>query len=394
MRINGLCSHLIGILHYLCSTNKNLSVMIKETIKKVLYSDIFRSLGTLAFRCFPSLAAAYCKREEGKICREEALQQFQEGVTMPDGATREDYFNALDKHQVSLSEYLHQFEFYKLSEKERSEFITRSEMRALSLKLRMMFPEYDHIELLRFKEKFLARYSSLGYCHRRWLYMPDATFKQFADLVSSTKCIAKPHDGSLGQGVEIIDKQDGPQLKELYDKLVQDKMVVEEYLRGCTAIQAFHPSSLNTVRFITFGYKDKTIPFGALIRMGVGNMVVDNTHAGGIFAHVNIETGVIESEAVTTDGLRVSCHPDTNIPLIGFQIPKWDEITEFCLSAARQTKNIITGWDVVIRDDDQLEFVEANHRPDIQTMQSWFKIGSKREILNTLSELTGKKITI
>ena len=87
-------------------------------------------------------------------------------------------------------------------------------------------------------------------------------------------------------------------------------------------------------------------------------------------------------------------HPDTKLPLIGFQIPKWDEITEFCLSAARQTKNIITGWDVVIKDDGQLEFVEANHRPDIQTMQSWYKKGSKREILDTLSDLTGKRITI
>lgn len=368
--------------------------MIKENVKSLLSSDFTRSLGTRVFRCFPSLAASYCKRQEGKICRQEAIQQLQAGVTFPEGASREDYFDALDKHQVSLSEYLHQFEFYRLTEKERSEFITRSEMRALSLKLRMMFPEYDHIEMLRFKEKFLAHFSALGFCHRRWLYAPEATYEQFADLVSSTGCIAKPHDGSLGQGVEIIDKQTGPQVKAWYDKMVQNEMVVEEYLHGCDAIQAFHPSSLNTIRFITFGYKDKIIPFGALIRMGVGNMVVDNTHAGGIFAHVNIKTGVIESEAVTTDGLHVSAHPDTHIPLIGFQIPMWDEITDFCLNAARHTKNIITGWDVVIRDDNRLEFVEANHRPDIQTMQSWFKVGSKREILATLSDLTGKGITI
>lgn len=368
--------------------------MIKKTISKVFYSDLFRSFGTSVFRCFPSMAAAYCKREEGKLCREEALEQFKKGITMPEGASQEDYFKALNKHQVSLSEYLHQFEFYKLSEQERSEFITRSEMRALSLKLRMMFPEYDHIELLRFKEKFLERYSPLGFCHRRWLYMPDASYEQFSDLISCAKCIAKPHDGSLGQGVKIIDKQEGPQTKAIYDELVKDKMVVEEYLHGCEAIQAFHPSSLNTIRFITFGYKGKTIPFGALIRMGVGGMVVDNTHAGGIFAHVNIKTGVIESEAVTTDGLRVSSHPDTNIPLIGFQIPMWDKITEFCLNAASQTKNIITGWDVAITEDNQIEFVEANHRPDIQTMQDWNKIGMKREILATLSDLTGKKITI
>lgn len=368
--------------------------MFKKTYNRVFYSDSFRSFSTNLSHRFPSLAAAYCKREEGEVCRKEAIEQFQKGITMPEGASQEDYFTALNKHQVSLSEYLHQFEFYKLSERERKEFITRSEMRALSLKLRMMFPEYDNIDLLRFKNRFLAHYSDLGFCHRRWLYGPDATFEQFADLLSSTACITKPHDGSLGQGVRILEKQEGPQVEALYENCVRGKKVMEELLHGCEAIQAFHPSSLNTIRFITFGYKGKTIPFGALIRMGVGGMVVDNTHAGGIFAHVNIKTGVIESEAVTTDGLRVSSHPDTNIPLIGFQIPMWDKITEFCLSAASQTKNIITGWDVAITEDNQIEFVEANHRPDIQTMQDWNKIGMKREILATLSDLTGKKITI
>lgn len=368
--------------------------MIKKAINKVIYNDSIRSIGTRVFRCFPGLAADYCKRQEGKLCLAEALQHFQDGVTWPEGASKEDYLKALDNHQVSLSEYLHQFEFYKMTEPERDEFITRSEMRALSLKLRMMFPEYDHIEMLRFKEKFLARYSELGFVHRRWLYMPEATYEQFADLLSSTDCIAKPHDGSLGDDVEKVDKQEGPQVREIYDRLVRRKMVVEEYLHGCEELQAFHPSSLNTIRFITIGYNGKTMPFGALVRMGIGNMIVDNTHAGGIFAHVNVKTGEIISEAITTDGMRVANHPDTNIPLVGFQIPRWNDVSDFCLQAASHTKNIITGWDVVIRDDGLIEFVEANHRPDIQTMQSWDKVGSKREILKILSDITGKRITI
>ena len=368
--------------------------MIKKALSTVLYSDAIRSLGTRVFRCFPGLAAVYCKRQEGKLCRDEAIELFKAGVTMPEGASREDFFKAVDKHAVSLSEYLHQFEFYKLTEPERNEFITRSEMRALSLKLRMMFPEYDHIEMLRFKEKFLAQYSQLGFVQRRWLYAPEASFEQFADMLASTDCIAKPHDGSLGQDVLKFDKQEGPQVKAIYEKLVRAKMVVEEYLHGCKELQEFHPSSLNTVRFITIGYKDKTIPYGALVRMGIGNMIVDNTHAGGLFAHVNVKTGEIISEAIATDGTRVANHPDSNIPFIGFQIPKWDEISDFCLRAAKHTKNIITGWDVVIRDDGLIEFVEANHRPDIQTMQDWDKVGSKRQLLDILSDITGKRITI
>ena len=375
---------------------KNLRQMIKQLIKKAATCGPVRKAGLTVFRCFPDLAARYCIRQECKPLRAEAEKFFaQPDLSLPEGASREDYFDALKKHGVSLSEYFHQYEFYNKNEEERSEFISRAHMRGLALKLRMMFLDYDNIGLLRDKERFFAHYSPLGFCHRKWLYAPNATYEEFVQLVSSTNCVMKPHDTSLGAGIVKLNKtQDGPELRALYDKCVAQKALIEEFIQGSEAIQAFHPSSLNTIRFDTIAFGGKAVAFGAFVRMGMGDMIIDNAHSGGIFAQINIKTGIIESEGITVDGMRVNVHPDSQKTIMGFQMPHWDEIVEFCLSAARQTKNIRTGWDVVETIDGQLEMIEANSRPDIDVLQSPLQIGIKRKVLDTLTELTGRKITI
>ena len=108
-----------------------------------------------------------------------------------------------------------------------------------------------------------------------------------------------------------------------------------------------------------------------------------------------METGVIESDGLTTKGLLVTKHPDTNLTIKGTQIPHWDKVVEFCLNAARQTKNIITGWDVAVTDDGNVELIEVNNRPDFDGgMQAPLKKGVKRKVFATLKDLTGRDITI
>ena len=362
---------------------------------KTRRTDFTYNAARLVFRLFPDLATRYSLRKECRALSDEAIKAFEGGLTLPEGASREDYFKALETNAVSLSEYLHQYRFYDKSQKERDEFISRAQNRALSFRLRMTYPDYDNLLLFMNKELFLEHYSQLGFCHRKWLYTPQATFEQFAELVSSSDCVIKPHDGSLGRGISIISKQSSSeQLKAVFDDCVAHHSLVEERIFGCEEIQAFHPSSLNSIRFVTVAFNGKAVPFGAFVRMGVGDMIIDNAHAGGLYAQINIQSGIIESEGITTDGLRCNEHPDTHLKIKGFQMPRWDEIVEFCTSAARQTPNIITGWDVIITRDGPLEFVEANQRPDFDVMQSPLQIGVKRKLLGILSDLTGRRVTV
>lgn len=357
--------------------------------------DLKYNLARVVFNTFPGLATRFSLRKECHDVHDEAVKLFDNGIELPEGASREDYFKALKLNKVSLIEYLYQYQFYNKSQQERDTYISRAQNRALSFKLRMMYPDYDNMFLFLFKEIFLERYSQLGFCHRRWLYAPQASFEQFADMVSATDCIIKPHDGSLGKSITRLDKQEpGLQLKDIFEDCVTRKCIIEEWIQGCDEMQAFHPQSLNSIRLVTVAYDGKAKPFGAFFRMGIGDMIIDNAHAGGLYAQINIDTGKIESDGVTTNGRRLSRHPDSDIPITGFQMPRWNEIVEFCLSAARQTPNIITGWDVIITHDGQLEFIEANQRPDFDLMQSPLQVGVKNKLLNMLSDLTGRRITV
>lgn len=369
--------------------------MDNEPTQQIRRTDWKYNAARMVFRLFPGLATRYSLNKERRSIRAEAIKAFDNGPTLPEGASREDYFRALETNAVSLSEYLHQYRFYDKSQEERDEFISRAQNRALSFKLRMTYPDYDNLLLFMNKEIFLEQYTQLGFCHRKWLYTPQATYEQFADLISGTDCVIKPHDGSLGRDISILPKQpSSEQLRAVFDECVAHRSLVEERIFGCEEIQAFHPSSLNSIRFVTVAFNGKAVPFGAFVRMGVGDMIIDNAHAGGLYAQINIQSGIIESDGITTEGLRCSEHPDTHLKIKGFQIPRWGEIVDFCTSAARQTPNIITGWDVIITRDGLLEFVEANQRPDFDVMQSPLQIGVKRKLLDTLSDLTGRRVTI
>ncbi len=369
-------------------------MMEKMNIKRSVRNGLLRPLGTMVFRLFPSLGASFRKHKEETAFRREAEQYFAQGKPLPAGASREGFYQANKQYSVSLSEYLYQYEFYKLTDQERAEFISRAQMRALAYKLRMKYPKESY-GLPRFKEQYLGRFTELGLIHRRWLYVPECSYEEFASLLGSMDCIIKPADGSLGLGVKKILRQDDPeQIRALYETCRQGNMLLEECARGCDELQAFHPQSLNTIRFVTMAFEGRAVAFGSFFRMGVGDMVIDNAHAGGLYAQINLETGVIESDGITTEGLRVSRHPDTGLTIKGTPIPHWGELVDACVNAARQTRNIITGWDVIVTHDGRIELIEVNNRPDFDLMQSPLRTGVKRKVLDMLSALIGQPVSI
>lgn len=368
--------------------------MVKKIIRKIIYSDRVRNCGNALFRLCPSLAVTYCYLTDGRREARNSKREFAAGTILPDGASRADYDQMLKSHKMSLNEYLNIYHIPGKTEQERREFLSKVEMNALSLKLRMMFPEYDHAELYKDKARFLAYCSSHGMCHRRWLYAPEASFSEFADLVGATDCMMKPHDSSYGSGIFKVKRQTGDGVKALYERCVREHILVEECIRGCEELQAFHPASLNTLRFVTVGYNGQSRLVGSIVRMGQGGIVVDNTAAGGIYAGIDIDNGIIDTEGITLSGAPLSVHPDSGITIKGYPIPHWDEAVKQVLAAASQIKNIITGWDVAITDEGRIEFVEANSRPDPEGMQAPHQQGIRSRLLGMLSELTGQRITL
>lgn len=138
---------------------------------------------------------------------------------------------------------------------------------------------------------------------------------------------------------------------------------------------------MNTIRVVTIANKEKACVFSGVFRTGVGDSVVDNSHVAGVSAQINVEKSVIETDGANTNGERFVSHPDSGITFKGYRIPQRDVIVETCCEAAKMTDNPITGWDVIINSNGDVEFVEANFAPDMDMMQNRYKTGAKRRYM-------------
>lgn len=311
----------------------------------------------------------------------EAKKEYQKGDAV---GTFEDYKQALEKHWVTYREYAYQYEFYNKNEEERNEYVSR-------LRMAYFYRRYtpgSAKAVFRNKTRFLQTYKK--YIHRQWLYAPEASFEDFQQLVSNYDCIIKPCDGKLGKGIfKTFKDADHKDDRKLYDTCVKNRMLVEQCIVACEELKAFHPQSLNTLRVVTIANKEKACVFSGVFRTGVGESVVDNSHQGGVSAQINVEKGVIETDGANTSGQRFVSHPDSGIMFKGYQIPNWNLIVETCCEAAKLSRNPITGWDVVLNNYGEVEFIEANYGPDMDMMQTRYKAGAKKKIYSLIKEYCG-----
>lgn len=313
----------------------------------------------------------------------EARQRFRQDKSSY--GSYKDYKNAFWKHRVTYSEYMYSYEYWRLDEKQRDEFISTSEMQVIYRKL----GDSSVRDLFHNKVQFLTSFSP--YVHRWWSLAESLSFSEFRDQVSRMDLIAKPIDGTRGEGIFKIMFSEVGDWEALYGKLVTGSYLLEQCLQECDELASFHPSSLNTIRVVTISNQGRCTVFGALFRMGARGSVIDNTHAGGVYAPINVETGVIDIDAIDSKNRHYSKHPDTGKNIKGFKIPLWDQIIETCKQASQTVPNIrFAGWDLCVTPNGRVEIIEGNHAPDFDGgMQAPLKIGVKKKLQKTVMDIMG-----
>ena len=351
---------------------------LKNKIKKYILNS----------RLFKSYTEYKIKRSEIRRFKEEAYKELH--ILPPHienyaiNSIKSDYLKCLRKRRIQFSEYFHQYEFHKLSNQERESFITRSEMQCIYR--RLVKPEIRN--LMHNKSNFLTYFNK--FIKRNWIYINSENKDnkdKFFKLIGSKDCIIKPQAGSLGNGIVKTECRN-IDINNLWNTYKNSDILVEECIRACEEIESFNPDSLNTIRVVTISNGNKSEVFGAFIRMGRKGSVIDNAHAGGIFAQINVDSGRIESPGINTNGERFDYHPDSNKQIIDFQIPKWDLIKTTCVEASLLYKDLIfAGWDIVVLPNYDVEIIECNHAPDFDVMQSPLKTGVKQKLFDKLSEL-------
>jgi hypothetical protein len=103
-----------------------------------------------------------------------------------------------------------------------------------------------------------------------------------------------------------------------------------------------------------------------------GNHVVDNFHAGGIAAAINLETGLLgPASNLGADASLgwLDTHPNSGAAIRGRPVPDWVQLAPFVERAHQVfSERVLIGWDVAVTAQGPM-LVEANGSPDLDIMQ-------------------------
>ena len=141
----------------------------------------------------------------------------------------------------------------------------------------------------------------------------------------------------------------------------KDTAVVEELLIQDESLHDIVPMGLADIRVISFlGY-----PVMAMMRIPtIVSGGKANIHLGAVAAGIRISTGIIFHSVWA--GLPSPEHPDTGAPLLGRQLPKWDEILEVAAEAQRLAGIGYAGVDIALDAKRGPVVMEVNRRPGLE----------------------------
>ena len=209
------------------------------------------------------------------------------------------------------------------------------------------------------------------YIKRDYVFLEECSYEDYLAFIKKHPCfIAKPDNDSGGKSIEAIDANEYKP-EDLYKKLLSNRQtLLEEKIKQCDELSRLYPCSINTIRVVTINKNGNVVvPFVA-IRIGNEGNVVDNFHSGGMFDVVD-EDGVIRKPALNKANAVFDVHPYTGTEIIGFKIPKYDEILSLCKEMATVVPEIgYVGWDIAVSDKG-LDVVEGNQLPGYDIYQSY-----------------------
>ena len=251
-------------------------------------------------------------------------------------------------------------QFYRLNDAQRRTQITRGISN--SIVKRMNDKEYWHF----FDNKVEFNTLFAEHIKRDWLEISRSTDVQAltAFLGGKDFVIAKPLEGSSGQGIEKYAKADWQDNIPLFlELLIRNSIgILEEVVVQHKRLRELCPTSVNTIRIATLlGDKQQGIVY-AFLRIGNGR-VMDNVDCGGMAARVDLESGKLLTVGADKQGNTFEKHPKTGTPIVGFEVPFWEEAKQMCMEASKKIPQMrFVAWDVAITDQGPV-FIEGNSFP-------------------------------
>jgi len=197
------------------------------------------------------------------------------------------------------------------------------------------------------------------------------------------KLVLKPVRGIGGQGIFIVGLQGNSitvskstmSFAETRARLsgLTDYIVTEFVQQGEFPSSIF-PGSVNTIRVLTMSDPDTEEPFIAAAAHRFGSKVsapVDNLHAGGLSALIDLESGVLSAAAERGENRLImhDVHPETGTQISGRVVPNWSALKAHVLEVANRLPFLCyVGWDIALTAKGPV-FIEGNKQPNPRPFQ-------------------------
>ena len=297
-----------------------------------------------------------------------AMQSFAVYKDMPSAeqlTIAEDVKREIEEHDIFLHEYL-TFRFETLLQEERRKYLPISEYA-------WRLP--NNVNIINYSGKYEFNNKAKQFISRDYICLEDASREDFRSFIGRhEQIIAKPLRKQCGTGITVYHTADWKP-DELYGELiVKDTPLAEEYVYQHLEMAKFHPDSLNTLRVTTFTDFNGNISFkAAYIRTGCGSSVVDNICKCGIGAPIDMNTGIIAGDGVDSTCHTYEKHPDTGVVFKGFAIPRFDKVMKKVDEYTKLFSEMhFVGWDIAIKENGDIELIEANLIPDLTSEQLFY----------------------
>ena len=214
-------------------------------------------------------------------------------------------------------------------------------------------------------------------------------FLRFAK--DKTSFIYKPLEEHSGHGVSLIDlNKINP--SDWFDGMIAAQGgIVEEVIQQGEQLNNLNSHSVNTCRVEAFTMGKDVHIMGATLRMGVGDSIMDNAGSGGIYASVDPETGILQSDAKNYKNQHYIFHPTTGCQILGFQLPDWDKAKKLIQAMATHREGTtLIAWDIAYSEKGWC-MVEANDNGDWSIIQSNLQKGKKKELYRLMDKYFTEK---
>ncbi|MCC6376038.1 MAG: hypothetical protein IT191_03380 [Microbacteriaceae bacterium] len=176
--------------------------------------------------------------------------------------------------------------------------------------------------------------------------------------------MVKMIDSDGGKGIERKYAKDITDWAGFKDHLLRNQQfLIEQVIPQHPEMAALNPSSVNSLRIVSYFDGSKVHILARVLKMGNGD-VIDNFAHGGMYTMLD-ENGVALHAAFDVEGDAYEIHPISGIRIPGFQVPLYKEVLELVDTVARIVPEIpYVGWDIAISPDRPV-VIEGNYNTGV-----------------------------